>query len=255
MITKLIEGQLVRFAEGYFLKSDEEFIGNLFWWLDLLIKASRKKELRLDWRIATSKEKLLGQSFESITVLDTPSTETEKIDIVGHHIKGDDKRLGDYLAALHTIYDKQKIWLSFRVELDFPPSLNEYKLFPTSSREIYMDDIAAEIAQQLNGLIYGAPFPDDLIERAQQNNIIICHGQSDDLLEIDGAITEEYDLYEGGIVKVSNDLAIEAVWDPDKSMKGPSWRIKPIGLGYYLFRIWEDHEDGDLYCEVCVIQL
>ena len=48
-----------------------------------------------------------------------------------------------------------------------------------------------DLAVALNGCEYRDGFPPELLQAATENNLVIIHGSSDDLVELCGAITEE----------------------------------------------------------------
>jgi hypothetical protein len=52
---------------------------------------------------------------------------------------------------------------------------------------------AKELAQQLNGLPYPFRAPKALIAQAKQDGLVIVQGASDDLMELVGAIRDEFD--------------------------------------------------------------
>lgn len=48
-----------------------------------------------------------------------------------------------------------------------------------------------ELAAKLDGCEYRDDFPEELLEAARKNNLVILHGASDDLIQLHGAINEE----------------------------------------------------------------
>ncbi len=63
----------------------------------------------------------------------------------------------------------------------------------------------SEIAKALDGMEYGDRIPNEIITKARENGIAIVYGASDDLMEFEGAITDEVGVYEGGTAYVSKD--------------------------------------------------
>lgn len=55
-----------------------------------------------------------------------------------------------------------------------------------------------QLAARLDGLEYGVGFPIDFRRAAEENNLVIISGASDDLVELDGAIPDERGCYDGG---------------------------------------------------------
>ena len=49
-----------------------------------------------------------------------------------------------------------------------------------------------DLAAKLNGIEYRDSIPEELLETAKKNKLVILHGASDDLVELLGAITEEH---------------------------------------------------------------
>ncbi len=53
------------------------------------------------------------------------------------------------------------------------------------------------LAQKLNGIEYGY-IPSDMVEYAKEHGLVIVTGESDDLIEFDGAIVDEDGCFDGG---------------------------------------------------------
>lgn len=79
------------------------------------------------------------------------------------------------------------------------------------------------VAKRLNGLPYRSEAKKEIVEYAKENGIVIVYGESDDLMELDGAIHDEFGCYEGGVCcldsegnileeMTENCRTIEAVW-------------------------------------------
>ena len=112
-------------------------------------------------------------------------------------------------------------------------------------------DLLKVIASRLNGLQYplGDIHIDKIKEYCQENGIVVCYGESDDLMELRGAIYEEYGCYDGGTICIDENgeegdankyYPIEAVWNNDY----PLWTYKfePRHENFNLY------EGSDLYC-------
>lgn len=54
-----------------------------------------------------------------------------------------------------------------------------------------------EFANKINGCEYGGP-TDEQVAEAKEKGIVIVYGASDDLMEFDGALYDEFDCFEGG---------------------------------------------------------
>lgn len=61
-----------------------------------------------------------------------------------------------------------------------------------------------EFANKLNGTEY-TEIPEELIDYAKKNGIVIVSGASDDLCELEGAIREEFGCYDGGTAYISEE--------------------------------------------------
>ena len=79
------------------------------------------------------------------------------------------------------------------------------------------------VAKRLNMLPYRSEAKKEIVEFAKENGIVIVYGASDDLMELDGAIYDEFGCYEGGVCcldsegnileeMTNNCRTIEAVW-------------------------------------------
>lgn len=123
-----------------------------------------------------------------------------------------------------------------------------------------------EMADQLDGSEYPLQIGKMMIEYARQQGLVIVYGASDDLMEVEGAIHDEGDCYDGGTlyidkqgllpdweqVKDDEDEAaaylkrkptakqIEAVWCGE----GAAWTYK-TDIPHATFKIMED---GEVYC-------
>lgn len=118
-----------------------------------------------------------------------------------------------------------------------------------------------DFAAMLDGKEYGHPqFSDEELKIAKENNFVIVTGASDDLVEIEGAIYDEGDCYEGGKISVkaipgggivnncerSNVCSFIAKWCEDKDEHGVTipWTYD-VPFEHETFMIYED---GEPYC-------
>lgn len=132
-----------------------------------------------------------------------------------------------------------------------------------------------EIAKSMNGMEYPVRVPSDIVSAAKQAGIVIVYGASDDLMEFEGAITDEVGAYKGTKVTVApggllmswqdvletenqdklrawfasegKGRVIEAIWDKD----GYSFQYK-TDIPHETFEVVED---GDTYCRGIVFRL
>lgn len=112
-----------------------------------------------------------------------------------------------------------------------------------------------EFAEKLNGRQYRNELSKEDKKEAFENGLVVVFGASDDLIEFNGAISEEGDCYEGGYFNIkSKNLKvrycdkgdtknqIEAVWCDSKL--NVSWSYKTY-IPHTKFNILEDEE---IYC-------
>lgn len=133
-----------------------------------------------------------------------------------------------------------------------------------------------EFAEKLSGREYECPqFTTEELEEAKKNGFVIIYGASDDLMEIDGAICDEADVWDGGTVHIkcvfsedgnivgggvvhgNNGLkdvfTVEAKWDEGRDEDGNiiAWTYE-TSVPHETFDIMED---GQIYCKGIVIEL
>lgn len=114
---------------------------------------------------------------------------------------------------------------------------------------------AEEAAEELHGRFYRKENLDGIFNRMKDSGIVVVFGASDDLMEFDGALYDEFGCYDGGKFYFHDDGRldetesarwwIEAVW-----AKGDvSWSYN-TNIPCHRFTIFEDHRDGsvDKYC-------
>ena len=75
-----------------------------------------------------------------------------------------------------------------------------------------------EFATMLNGREYGYPqFTQEELRIAKDNGFVIVSGASDDLVELEGAITDEGGCWEGGTISVKAILDGGIVYNCERS--------------------------------------
>lgn len=127
-----------------------------------------------------------------------------------------------------------------------------------------------QLAEQLDGHEYGVGFTEQIVNEAKINGLVICYGASDDLMELEGAIRDEFNCYEGGTAKIDREgilPAWEDVQDDEQDAekyfirKRHARTIKVIwGQGQYSFHYhtaiphacFNIMEEGDFYCRAIV---
>ena len=126
-----------------------------------------------------------------------------------------------------------------------------------------------DYAKMINGKEYGYPeFTEEELAIAKNNGLVIVHGASDDLIEFEGAITDEGDCFEGGRIYFnkkgvirnkdnvkSSDKVIEALWNDknalDENMEIIPWTYK-TDIPHETFMIMEN---GKPYCRGIVFSI
>ena len=137
-----------------------------------------------------------------------------------------------------------------------------------------------ELAQKLEAanLQYRQDIPQELVTFAKENDLIIAYGLSDDILQFEGAVREDFGAWRGTLRYLlramngdvlfipdprGNDYIdehvaeqidcpyVELVWCPEDVDGNPSWLIK-TKLPYTQFSIYED---GYLNCAGAVIDI
>lgn len=104
-----------------------------------------------------------------------------------------------------------------------------------------------KIAAMLDGRQYGE-ITDAETALAKENDLVVIFGASDDLCEFRGAIYDEFDCYDGGVIYCDQlPESIETVWGKNDI----SWTYETT-MPHASFRIYDDDE---LYCIGIVIDL
>lgn len=126
---------------------------------------------------------------------------------------------------------------------------------------------AKELASLIDGCEYGRELTPAIEEQARQAGLVIVFGASDDLMEFSGAISDEADVYEGGVVMldvngvvrapdcdlefrmcpyyesaIKHCKKIKAVWCPKDTYF--AW-VYETDIPHEVFRVFED---GEHYC-------
>ena len=113
-------------------------------------------------------------------------------------------------------------------------------------------DLLKVVASKLDGLQY--PLREvhlkELREYCKENGIVMCFGSSDDLMELDGAIYDEYGCWNGGTIcfDEKGDRADANVYYPVTAVLGKddiSWQYK-FEPKHEIFTIYEA---SDIYCK------
>lgn len=126
-----------------------------------------------------------------------------------------------------------------------------------------------QLAETLNGNEYGNEITKEQEQQAKEAGLVVVFGGSDDLMELRGAIYDEFSCYDGGEIKFTKEgtqieeddmevlekynlvhklNTIEAIWDEGydagEGDERCSWQYK-TEIPHSTFRIMED---GELYC-------
>lgn len=72
---------------------------------------------------------------------------------------------------------------------------------------------AKELAQKLDGREYLHELTSEYQRQAVESGLVIIYGRSDDLMEMDGAIDDEGDCYDGGDFYISQYGIVRGAWD------------------------------------------
>lgn len=129
-----------------------------------------------------------------------------------------------------------------------------------------------ELAEILNGMEYPVHIKEETRTIAEENGLVIVYGASDDLMEFDGAIYDEFGCWDGGTAYLNANgivenkcefeecpyyleslnfaVPIKAVWN---GKGNPCWSYRtPLQLPHETFDVIED---GDVYCRGIVFSL
>lgn len=79
---------------------------------------------------------------------------------------------------------------------------------------------AKQIAELLDGMEYPVRIPSRVVRQAKEAGLVIVYGSSDDLMEFEGAITDEVGAYEGTTVQVDTEGPLPDFENLDKDDEG-----------------------------------
>ena len=96
------------------------------------------------------------------------------------------------------------------------------------------------LARKLTKQSTNGDIPNDLIEQAKENGIVIVYGASDDLMEFDGAIYEELGAYEGTIAYLDENGLIENTCDDEDC---PYFKEKLKNSKHKIEALWCDENN------------
>lgn len=117
-----------------------------------------------------------------------------------------------------------------------------------------------QLVKKLNGIEYRTDIPKELLRIASEKKLLIIHAASDDLVIIDGFISDELDAFRGvefyissnGEVSLNDGIGgemVEAIFCP--KYLNTLWLFE-TDIPHATFDIMED---GELYCRGLVIDL
>ena len=128
-----------------------------------------------------------------------------------------------------------------------------------------------QLAAMITGREYNAELTKDEEQRAKEAGLVVVCGASDDLMELRGAIYDEADVYDGGMVYLDENglfksecdddgcpyaererkkcKTIEAIWCDE--MSGIAWTY----LTHIPHAIFDIMDEGDIYCKGIVFHV
>lgn len=98
---------------------------------------------------------------------------------------------------------------------------------------------ANELAAKIDGREYGYDIFSDVKAEAKRDGLVIVYGMSDDLMEFEGAINDEADVYCGEEIAVT----------PDGIFEGPNCECGKFACPYYREAIKNVKKIKALWCE------
>lgn len=110
-----------------------------------------------------------------------------------------------------------------------------------------------KVAEALKGCAYGFEDADpSILSYAEENNIVIVYGYSDDCAELCGAVREEIPCYDGGSFWINRHGLISDTWKSGShevkaiwcGPSGASWEYK-TDIPHETFNVYEDE---DVFC-------
>lgn len=129
-----------------------------------------------------------------------------------------------------------------------------------------------ELAEKLNGRTYLNEMTEEEEQEAKESELVVVFGQSDDLVELRGAIDDELDMYDGGTIYLTKEgvlknecedsdcpyfqklledatqiLAVFGDDSPSLGVQGYSWSFRAVDIpDAATFDILDS--DGEKYC-------
>lgn len=139
-----------------------------------------------------------------------------------------------------------------------PEEIDAYMAFRNGIRSIFrtfagkwsMSPIVKNIADELDGIEYPVHIPSGVRKTAKDCGFQVVFGESDDLIEFDGAFSDELGAWigdRGGTREYvsSEGRRITAVWCENKKV---SWTYR-TDIPHETFRVFDrDMEDDEIYC-------
>lgn len=105
---------------------------------------------------------------------------------------------------------------------------------------------AKELANQLTRIEYPVRIPAHTLTQAKASRLVIVHGGSDDLIEFDGAITDEAGVNGGGVVEIDSQGVIPDFGDVEhKVSECQKWLVRH-GNARSIDALW--CVEGEGYC-------
>ncbi|MCR5479808.1 MAG: hypothetical protein K6F27_08110 [Ruminococcus sp.] len=108
-----------------------------------------------------------------------------------------------------------------------------------------------ELAEILDERPIGHEVTKEEEKLAAENQLVVIYGASDDLCEMRGAIDDEFDCFGGGDIDCKElPGTLTAIWGEGDA----DWTYE-TNLPHAKFRVYDDDDDGSLYCVGIVIDL
>lgn len=125
-----------------------------------------------------------------------------------------------------------------------------------------MKEVISKIKDIVNGMEYRSKINPEAVTLAKDNGIVILYGQSDDLMELEGAIDDEVYAYDGlnheddfdlgnfpeEVYTLMKDHKLELVWCPDEE-KSWAFKVSPDST----FERFNIMEDGGVFSEGIIL--
>lgn len=246
-----VSGTVYPLHEGTFDEITFEFQNNVDKWIDYCVCNGRSDEI--DMTTLTKKD---AKPTDDCLVL------CEFVKPKGWTV-GEVMALCEYAGCDVVDFEGKKIddtsELRDETVLDIYAENSRIKIHISVGMKEFVEKKEAQIellnmfAAKFNGREYRKELSDTEKQELRANDIICVYGASDDLLEFEGAFSEEYDIYGGGrfLLRdgclrteedgVSDDWNISAQWDKD----GYSW-VMDVRFPHKAY--FDIMEDGEKYC-------